>query len=371
MILGFTLLISAFLAIFPPDQIEQKMRRRLIFDPKTIDVKNLLDMSQPYVTSDAVDTKYTDDSAKESGQLHPRLKLPPSSAEGKELIPPSLNHLADLSDEYTKENTEVPFFWHVPKSAGSTIKDMYSNCYGLVEASESGITEGHENDEVLQVVTLEDGWKFLNVDTTIPTGIERAARMKAAESDMLDLLVSPLPYEAVPKLLSSDHKGRFFTVFRDPIERVVSIFYYLQKATHEPTYNPALANMTLEEYVFSDLAESNFISRCLIDKMEAPFVEEDFSVAREILRTKTLVGLLDEMEESVRRFDSYFEFGQPKNASCVEGYVKKGTNRHSHPGLPQPDSPVYQELLRKNHMDVRVYKYAVELFHEQASMFNN
>eukprot|EP00546_Thalassionema_frauenfeldii_P015288 CAMPEP_0178920898 /NCGR_PEP_ID=MMETSP0786-20121207/15259_1 /TAXON_ID=186022 /ORGANISM="Thalassionema frauenfeldii, Strain CCMP 1798" /LENGTH=354 /DNA_ID=CAMNT_0020595013 /DNA_START=262 /DNA_END=1326 /DNA_ORIENTATION=- len=354
------------------------MRRRLIFfDPKTIDVKNLLDMSQAYVTSDAVDTKHTveykqtDDGAKEQGQLHQRLKLPPSSAEGKELIPPSLNHLADLSDEYTKENAEVPFFWHVPKSAGSTIKDMYSNCYGLVEASESGITEGHENDEVLQVVTLEDGWKFLNVDTTIPTGIERAARMKAVESDMLDLLVSPLPYEAVPKLLSSDHKGRFFTVFRDPIERVISIFYYLQKATHEPTYNPALANMTLEEYVFSDLAESNFITRCLIDKMEAPFVEEDFSVAREILRTKTLVGLLDEMEESVRRFDSYFEFGQPKNASCVEGYVKRGTNRHSHPGLPQSDSPVYQELLRKNHMDVRVYKYAVELFHEQASMFRN
>eukprot|EP00547_Thalassionema_nitzschioides_P003077 CAMPEP_0194207016 /NCGR_PEP_ID=MMETSP0156-20130528/5892_1 /TAXON_ID=33649 /ORGANISM="Thalassionema nitzschioides, Strain L26-B" /LENGTH=385 /DNA_ID=CAMNT_0038933687 /DNA_START=67 /DNA_END=1224 /DNA_ORIENTATION=- len=371
------LLFGASLTIFKPLRYGQRLRRRLtFFDPKDIDVKNLLDSPSAYVESDAIDSKHDVDieqthDVKQQAQSHPRLKLPPPSSEGKGLIPSSLDYLADLSDEYTKENPEVPFFWHVAKSGGSTIKDMYSNCYGLVEASESGVTEGHENDAALQVVTLEHGWKFLNVDTTIPTGIERAARMDTVQSGMLDLLVSPLPYEAVPKLFSNEHKARFFSVFRDPIERVVSIFYYLQKAKHEPTYNPALATMTLEEYVFSDLAESNFVSRCLIDKMEAAFVEEDFLVASEILKTKVLIGLLDEMEESVRRFDSYFEFDKPKNAACVKGYLKTGSNRHSHPGIPPSDSPVYKELLRKNHMDVRLYKYAVELFREQASMFSD
>jgi hypothetical protein len=295
--------------------------------------------------------------------------LPPSSTD-QTLIPPDLANLADLSDPYSKQLKEMPFFWHVAKSGGTSVKHMYSDCYGLVEACESGVAEGHLRDITLKVVTLESGWKFLNVDTTTPGGIERASRFNMARSGKADLVVSPLPHDVTSKLFRNEQRGRCFTIFRDPLERVVSLFYYLQTASHEPTYNPALKDMTLDEYVHSDLVESNFISRTLLDKMEAPLAEEDFLILKEVLRTKCLVGLLDQLQESVRRFDLYFGFGESSNPNptCTEKYLKTGTNRHAHPSLP-PESPTYQELGRKNHMDIRLYQYARELFAKQATIF--
>lgn len=286
------------------------------------------------------------------------------------LIPEIFHNLGDLTEPYSKADIHIPFFWHIAKSGGTTIKHMYSDCYGLVEACESGIEEGHLDDQSLQIITLRHGWTFLNVDTTTPKGIERAAQFNIALSGKVDLISSPLPHTAASKLFIQGHKGRMFTVLRDPIQRAVSLFHYLQKAKHEPTYNPALQNMTLEEYAFSELVESNFITRTLLDKMEAPLEEIDFKIAQDILRSKVLVGLLDELQESVRRFELYFHFGDPApNATCKEHYVRTGSNRQSVSQILSADAPAYVELQRKNHMDLRLYEYAVELFHIQGSMF--
>jgi len=360
------------------------------FDPKTVDSKDVklipsrtkdqeeksTNLRNNIPTTNIAANSSSLETELATKQINPSRGYLPPPSDKKHLIPPALENLADLSDIYTRDNKEVPFFWHIAKGGGSTIKHLYSDCFGLVEATENGILEGHQNDMSLEVVTLQvlNGWKFVNVDTTIPSGIDRAAKLNTAKSGLVDLLISPLPYEVVPKLFDSDHKGRFFTIFRDPLERVVSIFYYLQQATYEPTYNPKLASMTFEEYVFSDLAESNFITRSLIDKMEEAFVEEDFWIAREILKTKCLVGLLDQMEESVRRFDSYFGFrniDKEVSEDCVEGYLKKGVNKNVHPNLPPEYTAVYKELVRKNHMDIRLHKYAIELFQEQKKMFEN
>ena len=307
-------------------------------------------------------------------KTRPRLKSNldlPNPSTNNNLIPSTLRNLADLSDPYSKELKEMPFFWHLAKSGGTSLKHMYSDCYGLVEACESGVAEGHHRDITLKVVTLESGWKFANVDTTTPMGIERASRLNLARSGKVHVVVSPLPHDVTSKLFLKQNRGRCFTIFRDPIERVVSLFFYLQTASHEPTYNPALQQMTLDEYVNSDLAETNFVSRSLLNKMHAPLSEDDFLVLKEVLRTKCLVGLLDELQESVRRFDLYFGFRElsSPDSTCTEKYLKTGSNRHSHPAVPPLGSPTYQVLQRNNHMDIRLYQYACELFAEQARMF--
>ena len=282
------------------------------------------------------------------------------------LIPQSLRYLADLSTPY-KSDKESPFFWHVPKSGGTSVKHMYSDCYNLVEACESGTSEGHDKDITLRVVQV-NGYRYVNVDTTTSKGIQRASRFNVVASRQAQMVVSPLLHEASLQLFSNRNKGRFFAVFRDPLDRVVSLFYYLQTATWEPTYNPLLADMTLEQYVNSTLVESNFVIRSLLDKMEAPLTEQDLEMAQETLRAKCTVGLLDDLEESVRRFDTFFGLSSP-NDQCKAGYIKKGSNRHSHPNSPEPGSTVYQELARKNHMDIRLHQFVKELFVEQAAAF--
>jgi len=339
-----------------------KHRRLTLLDPKSVEQKddNLIlpssSESEPELTTN-------------TGGYN-RWSILPSSI-NKHPIPSALENLGDVSDIYTRDNKEVPFFWNVFKSGESIIKNLYSDCYGLVETAGNGILEGHQNDTNLEVVALQilNGWKFVNVDTITPSGIDRAAKFDTAKSGLVDIIVSPLPYEAVPKLFDSEHKGRFFTIFRDPVERVVSTFNYLKKVN----YNQELAFMTLEEYAFSDLAESNFITRSLINKMEEDLVEKDFETAREILKRKCLVGLINQIEESVRRFDSYFGFrnvDKEISKDCVEGYLNRGSNKNIHLDLPVHTS-MYKELVRKNSMDIKLHKYAVELFQEQASMFGN
>ena len=123
-------------------------------------------------------------------------------------------------------------------------------------ADEVGGQFGHAEDQTLQVFE-EYGAKFVNVDTTNPHGIAKAKRLNLASSGMVDAIATSYVHEA-SELFSPDHRGRFFTMMRDPIERAVSMLGYLGKATWESTYDPAFATMTVEEYARSSKVENNW-----------------------------------------------------------------------------------------------------------------
>ena len=109
-------------------------------------------------------------------------------------------------------------------------------------------------------------------------------------------------------LLSPNHMGRFFAVFRHPIERAISLFYYLQVADWEKTYQPELANWTIEEYAVSDRVENNWMTRRLSGNMVDELDESDLAIATETLRKKFFVGLTTKMEESMDRFERFFRW---------------------------------------------------------------
>ena len=53
--------------------------------------------------------------------------------------------------------------------------------------------------------------------------------------------------EAAECLFDSTHQGAAYTVFRDLVDRAVSLFYYLQHATWEVSYQPEFQNFTLKD----------------------------------------------------------------------------------------------------------------------------
>ena len=65
---------------------------------------------------------------------------------------------------------------------------------------------------------------------------------------MADVVFTPYIQEAAV-IFDKFHRGRFFTMLREPIDRIVSLYYYRRIATWEPTYNPTLKDQTLEEFV--------------------------------------------------------------------------------------------------------------------------
>lgn len=154
---------------------------------------------------------------------------------GKQFASIELNQdvVIDVGDPFDK-NTTTPLFFHVPKAGGTTVQDITARCLGLVVASEVGARYGHAEDRSIRTFTLEDdGATFVNVDTTLPEGLQRAKEMGFAESGLADVIFSGFIPQATNTIFDDDHRASAFGLFRHPFSKAISQFYYLQKATWE------------------------------------------------------------------------------------------------------------------------------------------
>lgn len=75
---------------------------------------------------------------------------------------PDLQIPENLEKYFTDTNkpispTDIPLFWHILKSGGTSMKHGIAFCLGKVEASESGIVDGHEHDTRIEKVTVGEG----------------------------------------------------------------------------------------------------------------------------------------------------------------------------------------------------------------------
>ena len=146
-----------------------------------------------------------------------------------------LNHFRDSSIPYSE--TDIPIYFHIPKAGGSTVKDVVGSCLRMVMASEFGVSDGHDTDTEIAIVYpkvpggtgSEDRSPFVNVDATTIAGIDRAANMGFADSGLAGCVVTPFLYES-NALFTETAQGRLFAVFRHPVDRAVSMFYYIQVA---------------------------------------------------------------------------------------------------------------------------------------------
>lgn len=108
--------------------------------------------------------------------------------------------------------------------------------------------------------TYQDGGQYVNINTTTVLGIERAKCRGLIRSNLVDVIVT-YRFHDVACLFDNDRWDRAFAFFCHPVNCTVSMFYYLQQATWEPTYDRTLADMTLEEYATSRKAEDNWVVR--------------------------------------------------------------------------------------------------------------
>lgn len=310
-----------------------------------------------------------------------------------------INNLADAAYPVKKSKTETPFFWHVPKAGGTTVQRLYW-CMGSTIANEVGVNPkfGVDSSEHSDIIAFkpwdENPGKVINVDVCSPKGI-----LEAKKRGFLDRSVKPRQattsfvstsefHQVTSMLFAPDRQARMFALFRHPIDRAVSKFYYLQKATWEPTYNAKWAKMTLDEWASRDRGENNWMTRKLVGKSQKDeLTPQDLDDAKEILRTKFVVGLMDKMEESVHRFNLVLgvDEGNPTNKACIEDFSKsKGDsnqaanentieeknewNSYAHPEAAR-GSEAWVNLAKIHMYDNLLYKYITELFAEQSKMF--
>jgi len=290
-------------------------------------------------------------------------------------FPSNLDHLSNLTQPYRREH-EAPYFWDVHFSGETVAEAIFGQCHYLVQACEHGTRQPHFNEDKLEVFYL-DGVRYVNVDTTTPDGIDRAGRLGLAKSGDADVIISPNLHLMSTKVFSTVNSGRMFALFRDPVDRAMTMYYYLSKASWDPMYNPKLAKMTIEEYAQSGFIENNWVTRFLVDKPGGKLTKQDMLMAKNIIRYKCLVGLYSDLESSMSRFQRYFGWnaGDTKTRNddipkCRKAFIEAGDKRMQHEQLDKR-SRAWSLIEKQNKFDMELYEFSKRIFKVQGKQIFN
>ena len=216
--------------------------------------------------------------------------------------------------------------------------------------------------QTLQIVAKEYG-NFVNVDTTRPNGIKRAQKLGLVQSRIAGAIFSPYAQE-ISSLFDHKHRGRFFTIMRDPVSRIVSLYYYNQVQGLLPSDDTTIVQ-------FVAMNEENWMTRMLANKMTGKIGAADLDVAKEVLRRKFVIGLWEDKTESMRRIEQYFgwKFPSPVAQNCKNDKLYfEWNNKNPHPSFENEEELILQ-IQKMNRFDVELYAYAKQLYREQEDMF--
>lgn len=163
-------------------------------------------------------------------------------------------------------------------------------------------------------------------------------RSQALKRNIIAYVKTPL-FSAACGFLGRVHvSARVFTVVREPIGRIVSLFWYKKDSTWEKSYDPKYRNQSME--LFLKDAENDWLTYTLASAVvprgepegSGPFLAADVDVyraARWVLLERMVVGFMDDMENSLALiFDC---FGWPWVAGDVAKLSRNVNDRAKAP----------------------------------------
>jgi hypothetical protein len=97
--------------------------------------------------------------------------------------------------------------------------------------------------------------------------------------------------------------------------------------------------------------------------------EMDLTIAKNLIRKKTRIGLLEQKAESIRRFLQSHNVGASGARECQDRILDYAWSNKGHHDAVGKKTHAYQLLLQSNSLDMKLYDYATYLFDLQAELF--
>merc|ERR1712232_724701 len=132
------------------------------------------------------------------------------------------------------------------------------------------------------------------------------------------------------------------------------------------------------EFAKNKNTDNNYMVKTLAGlKSTDDATEADLRLAMRTIKKRFVVGLLDDLEESVRRFNlvAGIDGSDKENRKCMNHFLHNsvGARRHnsdSHPKV-DPGSATWNALAKTNALDVQLYEFVVDLFAEQEEIIRS
>ena len=186
-------------------------------------------------------------------------------------------------EESPTASRTVDIFLHIPKTAGETLTTILWRQYG-----EQGLLEVPD--------------PYLIADHEMLGTFESDKRLVASNPSQFGLVFGHMPFgihEAIARPV------RYFTIVRDPVDRVVSHFYYVKRESRHRLHKEVSENqMTLHDYVASGIAgELENGQTALLAGLERGAPSGDASILRRALANVdahfVAVGLTEDFDRSL------------------------------------------------------------------------
>ncbi len=241
--------------------------------------------------------------------------------------------LCDMS----ASNDEVIVFYHLPKSAGTTLNRILRHNYRRDEMAESG----------------PNTQEFVAELKTWPP--ERLAAIRFVQGHYPWGLHEMLPQRA-----------RCFTILRDPVERAISYYYHARREPAHYLYNHIHDNnWSLPELLASGLplmmndGQTRLLSGVFADAHMGEVTEAMLATAVANLRTCAVVGITEQFDLSLvllqRAFGWRFIGYRPVNVG------------HNRPPAREIDAETLEAVRHYNRMDALLYEEAQRLMAQQVA----
>jgi hypothetical protein len=237
-----------------------------------------------------------------------------------------------------KKSTRPPtlIFFHIPKTAGLSLDVILEHEYGQ-----------------RRVYTPRDYSWINSYDQLAQVPIERRARYAVITGHFQFGLHTLLPGPSV-----------YFTLLREPIDRVLSLYYYIRQTPVHPLYQTVTAhNLSLEQFLdqIETIEFDNFSVRCLAGAVAVPVGQcapDLLESAKQNLRQHfSMAGLTERFDETVILLRRAFGWRIPL-------YLRRNItpNRKA---KDQIEPHLIHRLEAMNELDIALYQYVQAEFNEQ------
>ena len=246
--------------------------------------------------------------------------------------------LAD-QPKLTQSDTAL-IFLHLPKCAGTTLNRIMEWEYNPIRV--------FSIDPILYL------WSYKKLNRW---PAKRLARMQVFKGHMPFGIHNRLPQPST-----------YITFLRDPVERVISAYYFARNYLLHPKHQ-WISKLTLEEYVRAspnhNVQCKSISGRPFVGNYAAgPCDQETLEMAKEnLLRYFSLVGLTERFDEGLAILKIMFgwEIAKYANFNLTKNRVKKAS-------LP----PASVELIKeRNKYDVALYEFAVPIFEQTRAKYGD